>query len=351
MIALVYKNIIASCVVTFDTLLFSFFERTMGGKKRLFNFVINNYTDEDITSMKTLKVASDKDAWVVAYEVGENGTPHLQGAFYFANARSFNSIQKKLKRANICESNGKPPDVLGYCCKGDCPKDDKPEEGWRAFDWVDKQGPNLKLCWCGGVPPKGQGNKSVFAEIVEDRDFTMRSILQDERSTSQSLCFANKYLELLEPCRMWKTEVIVHFGPTGRGKDHDAKIACGASFDGKQYSYPSVMEKPYTKSSGGKWWFGYDGHEDVILTDFRDCWFMFTELLNILEGEYVVECKGGNRQFRPRRMFITCPEHPRLWYSGKFGEDRNQLMGRISKIVDYNGKMCHRIGSIQNDTV
>ena len=335
------------------------------GRKRLFNFTLNNYTDIDINLLKTIKLDPAKDCWVVAKEVGENGTPHLQGAFYFKNARSFESIKKKLPKAHIIESRGHPPDVLGYCCKGDSnetnttdiewekPKGHKkfrPVQGWRFFNF-DMLGLEAKILTFGGVFPKGQGSKSLFAEIVEDCDFSLRNILQDQRANTQSLQFAHKYLEYLEPPRNYKTEVIVCYGPTGRGKDHFAKLQCGAEFNDGTYHYPDMFSRPMTKSSGGKWWFGYDNHEDVILSDFRDNWFKFGEFLNILEGEYVVETKNGNRQFRPKRIFITSPEHPNEWYRGKTGEDRNQLLGRISKIIDFNGKPCQRIGCIKNDTV
>jgi len=344
------------------------------GKKRLFNFTLNNYTDSDIKLLKEIKLNESRDCWVIAKEVGENGTPHLQGAFYFKNARSFASVQKKLPKAHICESRGHPADVLGYCCKGESNKDNdnrtewigsspgekllninqnkksKPISGWRFFNF-DMWGLNCNILWNGGVFPKGQGSKNVFADIVEDCDFCVRNILQDQRSNTQSLQFAHKYLEYLEPPRNFKTEVIVCYGPTGRGKDHFAKTECGATFKDNIYHYEDMYNRPMTKSSGGKWWFGYDNHEDVILSDFRDSWFKFGEFLNILEGEYVVETKNGNRQFRPKRIFITCPNHPNKWYKGKTGEDRNQLLGRISKIIDFNGKPCQRIGCIENDTV
>lgn len=322
-------------------------------RSRLFTWTINNYTDKDIELLKSIKVNPDYDCLVCAYETGEtNGTPHLQCAAYFKNARTLASMNKKAPRGSFRapKKGDSPPRAVGYCCKGECPKSAKPKGGWETFTF-DNPHETAKFCIKIGKFPVGQGSKNKFGELVEDNGFSLRSLLQHPDTTPQCLQYANKYLELLEPPRTWKTEVIVHFGPTGRGKDHTAKLACGATFENDTYHYENIESRPYTKSIGDKWWFGYDGHADVILSDFRDHWYTFSNLLNILEGEYVVECKGGSRQFVPKRIFITCQEHPSLWYQGKTAEDRNQLLGRISKIIDFNGKPLMRKGCIDDAVV
>ena len=39
-------------------------------------FTLNNYTEDDL---KNLELGFDRDKFIIGKEVGENGTPHLQG--------------------------------------------------------------------------------------------------------------------------------------------------------------------------------------------------------------------------------------------------------------------------------
>nr|WAE42279.1 MAG: replication associated protein [Cressdnaviricota sp.] len=56
--------------------------------------------------------------WVAQEEVGESGTPHIQGALYFKNAVSFATVKEILKGAHIEQMKGKKSDQK-YCEKDD----------------------------------------------------------------------------------------------------------------------------------------------------------------------------------------------------------------------------------------
>ena len=86
----------------------------MAQKKRSFCFTVNNYDDTDIGYLKLLKGVK---YMIIGKEVGESGTPHLQGYVMFKNARSVKNIVKTLL-GHVEVAKGSPVDNYKYCSKG-----------------------------------------------------------------------------------------------------------------------------------------------------------------------------------------------------------------------------------------
>jgi hypothetical protein len=82
-------------------------------KARSFVFTINNYTEDDVVACDTVVCK------YICYgqEVGECGTPHLQGYISFATPRTLSSVSKKLKRAHLDVARGTVEDNVKYCSK------------------------------------------------------------------------------------------------------------------------------------------------------------------------------------------------------------------------------------------
>lgn len=134
----------------------------------------------------------------------------------------------------------------------------------------------------------------------------------------QSIRLAECYLSYNEVKRNWKPTVSWIYGPTGSGKTRMAIDKCGDDY--------------WISGKNLRWWQGYDGHENVIIDDFRGDFCTFHELLRILDRyAYTVEVKGGSRQLLAKNIYITCPYHPKDVYSSK--EDVGQLLRRIDDIV------------------
>ncbi len=67
------------------------------------------------------------------------------------------------------------------------------------------------------------------------------------------------------------------------------------------------------------------------MDDFRPEDMKFQRLLKLLDRyPYMVEVKGGYRQFLAKTVIITCPKHPEECYA-EAGEDIEQLLRRIGE--------------------
>lgn len=82
-------------------------------------FTLNNYTEKDIQFLKDL----EKTYMCVGKEVGESGTPHLQGYITFNRTYRLPQLKKLMPRAHLEVAKSK--DAMNYCMKeGDYIKQD-----------------------------------------------------------------------------------------------------------------------------------------------------------------------------------------------------------------------------------
>ena len=146
----------------------------------------------------------------------------------------------------------------------------------RLFDTVKKDG-NFHSCG----KRREQGSRGDLDRIrrIADED-GMRAVCM--AGNVQQIRIAEKYLSYNESGRDWKPYVTWIYGDSGTGKSKMAREISG--------------EDVYTKNVGTKWWDGYDGHEDVIVDDFRDSWWPITYMLALLDRyPMIVEYKGWTK--------------------------------------------------------
>lgn len=84
-------------------------------KSRKWAFTLNNWTPEE--EQELIKYFGTVAQYILGREVGEEGTPHLQGYVEFPNARAFNSIKKLMPRAHIEKARGNRKQNFDYCSK------------------------------------------------------------------------------------------------------------------------------------------------------------------------------------------------------------------------------------------
>lgn len=250
---------------------------------------LNNWAEEELAALQGKGTYN-----VIGKEIGEQGTPHLQGYFYFENATRLSTLKKLSSRGHWEIAKGTPVQNRTYCTKGG--------------NFIES----------GAIPTPGKRT---------DLECT-RELLKEEKPLSkiadlmnyQCIRTAEKWLTYNEPKRTWKPEVKWFHGPSGSGKTKTAN---------------EEMPNAYTKTGPTKWWDGYDGHEDVILDDLRSSHIEFTELLMILDRyEKRIEHKGGMRQLKAKRIIITSIYSPEEMYQGMqqratTHEPMEQLLRRI----------------------
>lgn len=267
-------------------------------KTRNFVFTVNNFTEENVQEL--LKLESEVDYMIVGEEIGESGTPHLQGYVRFKSQRSIAGIVKVLP-GHIEVAGGSPMSNFNYCSK-----DGK--------------------FWELGQRPKGKGKRTDLDEIkalVKEPGTTLEKIYEVAQGY-QAFRMGEIGIGIYTPKRNWPMVVEWYWGPTGSGKTRKA-------VDGNPEAWVSGRDL--------KWWNGYERQETVIFDDFRADFCKFHELLRILDRyPYRVEVKGGSRELVARKIIITCPKNPRDVY--KTREDIDQLLRRIT-LVERFGSMDH----------
>lgn len=85
----------------------------MAAQGRRWCFTVNNYTEEDCDGFKKLAVKSI----IVGKEVGEDGTPHLQGFIKFNTTKRFAAVKKINSKAHWECAKGNDKQNLEYCSK------------------------------------------------------------------------------------------------------------------------------------------------------------------------------------------------------------------------------------------
>lgn len=86
----------------------------MSSRFRGWCFTINNYSSSDIDLLLDLHF----EYLIFGFEVGKKKTPHIQGYLYFHDAKTFETVKKKLpKKSHIERQKGTPEQAAIYCMK------------------------------------------------------------------------------------------------------------------------------------------------------------------------------------------------------------------------------------------
>lgn len=80
-------------------------------------FTLNNYDEKDLEIIDTKTQQYSNLKYVYGKEIGESGTPHLQGYLEFKNAISMKSLKKWLPRAHLEKARGSSKQNYDYCTK------------------------------------------------------------------------------------------------------------------------------------------------------------------------------------------------------------------------------------------
>lgn len=271
-------------------------------KSRSYCFTLNNPTDDERqTTRDCLRGVGIRYA-VCGSEVGESGTPHLQGYVYFVNPRSLSGVKRLpcFARAHLEIARGTPVEASEYCKKdGDF--------------------------WEEGELPSA-GRRSDLEEIKEEIKDGKSDLYIADNHFSQWVVYRRSfaaYRRLLRSTpRSWKTWTNVLVGSTGLGKT--------------RFVYQQHRDDEVYVWGGDRWFDGYSGQRIALLDDFRGELTIGFMLRLLDRYPLQVPIKGGFVNWNPRRVYITSNHLPEFWWDTVDRPSMDALIRRIDRLDEVN---------------
>lgn len=236
---------------------------------------------------------------VYGFEIGEQGTPHLQGYVEFENAVSMKRVKTEIgDKAHVEKRRGTNRQARDYCRK---------DGNWWEKGEFTTQGQRTDL-------------EEIADSIKEGKPLSMIA----EDFPGQYIRYGRgieKYaLTVRKPPKWRDVQVMVYWGKTGTGKTR-------AAMEEKS------VYKLNTNTNGTLWFDGYDGEETLLIDDFYG-WVKYGELLTLLDGyPYRCQIKGASAWAQWTKVIITSNKQVSEWYPSI--SDIGALNRRILKIVKF----------------
>lgn len=246
-------------------------------------------------------------AW--AFEVGDKGTPHMQGYMETSKEVRFTQVFK----------------LFGFNFHLERRKASSGEEAQDYFEHPENHNkpPHAGFEFYGVMSKNRKGKRNDLLELKASLDAgeTLAEVADKHFG-----CFVRyeksirSYKRLKASPRDFVPEVIVLWGDTGTGKTRKA-------FE----SGPAPYFHP-----GGSWFDGFEGQEVAIFDDFSGSCFPIAYLLKLLDRYPMqVPIKGGFVEWNPRKIFITSNMNPKDWYSKALPEHVLALERRFTKVEHF----------------
>lgn len=263
-------------------------------------FTLNNYTEDEIKMLDAWQ--AEVNRMVVAREVGESGTPHLQGQVTFKRKYRLGALKKLQSRAHW-EVAKASQDSL-YCMK----------EGSDIIFNVDNRN-----------SARTQGTrtdlKRLRDQIISGENSSKKICLEDDPMIYHQYGRTIEKIEQLidaKKWRTWETKGIWYWGPTGAGKSVKAM--------------EGYTPETHYIWSNGELLQNYEGQETVIFDEVRARDYPYDFWLKVVNGiPFTIPIKNGKpRQFLAKTVIVTAPMPPDEMYPNQNGKDHiSQLLRRF----------------------
>jgi len=287
-------------------------------------FTINNYSEDEEVRLKSIMLDPKNKAtyMVLGKEVGDSGTPHIQGYVCFSIRKKRAVVEKLLGgRAFLDFTRGTPKQASDYCKK----------DG---------------VFWERGVLPetkrKGQGSRSDIHEskrILDEGGNVLDVAEKDWTTFLKYRSSLSYYAAERMPARLGKTQVVVFEGDPG----------CYKSYAASRFKNAYPVVRP---GNGQPVWFdGYqpEQHCAVLFDEFAS-WLPYHQLLELCDKYPCrVQVKGGTLQFKAIFAVFTSNKSAEEWYPGMLWgalERRIDLRFCHTRVEAANDRLGHRVGDV-----
>lgn len=283
-------------------------------KSRCWVFTLNNYTQDDLERILSLPSTTTNVKYVCyGQEVGESGTPHLQGYIQFKNECRHSSVANLLQRAYVAIRQGSLAQAVAYCQK----------EG------------NFHEAGELRIPKK----ENKWSDIVDLAEQGKLDVIKDEYPLIY-LMHKPKLESLMSPnLEPFQDDPKNHFewwyGPTGTGKSRTV-----------WEEYPEHYDKQMNK-----WWDGYLYDNTVVIeeADPKKCEHMAYFFKRWCDHyPFRAEIKNGHlNNIRPNKIIVTSNYTIKECFPNQ--QDWEPLMRRF-KVVRFDSLTAHQQEPSEHDT-
>lgn len=260
-------------------------------------FTLNNYTQEEENEIYEYCELQALFC-IIGREVGESGTPHLQGYINHKKSVRFSALVKVMPRAHITRANGTDADNLAYCSKED-------KEPYQI-----------------GVPQTvGKRNDLTKAIAMAKEKKTLQEIAKEcpeqfikyHRGLERLVSSFQKPRDRNDP-----PQVYWIWGETGVGKT--------------RFAFDQLPEEQIYIKDSTQWWDGYSQQECILIDDFDGKW-EFRDFLRLLDRyKYRGQIKGGYVEINSSFIIITCEFPPQTYWQGN---GLAQVLRRITEVHNF----------------
>lgn len=273
-------------------------------RAKYFVFTINN--PKELIQAWEIK---DCEYCIYQEEMGEQGTPHLQGYIVFSQRKRITTIRNEndfLRRAHFAIARGTPQQNYAYCTKE--PRMSGPYE-------------------FGTLPTTTQGKRNDILKLRDELKKGKRflELTEDDETclpVAKYIKFVDRYEQetMVHPDRSDR-KVIFHYGPAGTGKTH----CCTHNKDKNDVYF-------YDPDLGG-YWEGYRGQNTLIFDEFTGHTMRPTTLNRVLDVyPFTVNIKGRSAPMRSKDIHITSNYLPSRWWKEGTRYSQDALYRRIQEV-------------------
>lgn len=248
---------------------------------------------------------------VIGKEVGESGTPHLQGYIEFPNAKRLETLKNLHNKIHWEARKGTASQAANYC---------KKDKVFEERGEISRQGERTDL---NGIGAKILTGASIN-EIMEENP--------------------GAYIKYHRGINAMKNATLSH-----RSEKPNTFYIHGVAGVGKTRSVHDKHDaKDIYIKNNNKWWDGYNQQKVILIDDFDPKGWNFKDLLKLLDRyHYEGEVKGGHIKINSPYIYITCDKHPREFWSGN---DYDQFIRRIDTIQHMEKKCDTDVTKVAGNT-